>query len=61
MQRGNHVGGMGTYGGRNKLKERIVVNTSTRFAKDQRRIVTRTARLRPDGPREVVAEKNSVV
>ena len=38
-----------------------MVSTTTRIAKGQKRIVRRTAHLRPDGTKEVVIEENGVV
>mmetsp|Transcript_27644 Transcript_27644/g.50897 ORF Transcript_27644/g.50897 Transcript_27644/m.50897 type:complete len:423 (+) Transcript_27644:300-1568(+) len=55
-------GGGGCNGSSNKpLKEKKVVSTTTRIAKGQKRIVRRTAHLRPDGTKEVVIEENGVV
>eukprot|EP00578_Thalassiosira_sp_NH16_P005528 CAMPEP_0181134746 /NCGR_PEP_ID=MMETSP1071-20121207/32254_1 /TAXON_ID=35127 /ORGANISM="Thalassiosira sp., Strain NH16" /LENGTH=486 /DNA_ID=CAMNT_0023221289 /DNA_START=464 /DNA_END=1921 /DNA_ORIENTATION=+ len=44
-----------------KGKIRVVSTTTTRIAKGRQRSVKRTARLRPDGTREVVIEEGGVV
>ena len=44
-----------------KASERTVVSTTTRIAKGQKRVVKRTAHVRPDGTKEVVVEENGVV